>query len=125
MKFNTSFLAFALLLLLGAGLAGAAPSLAFEAAADEASLAPADLFNVSVLSADKDCAAADVAEAQGLDPFTCGGCSTTYLCRGQEVGAVCAFNAGTGKFLFCQDWLGQICPQDGGARCRCSSEPNP
>lgn len=124
MKFEKSLLAFALILLLGASLAGAAPSLAVPDAFAVPALetaAPTDLFNVSVLSANKDCAAADVAEAQGLSLFVCGGCSAS-ACRGQDVGNVCGF--ANGKFKYCQDWLGQVCP-DGGARCRCSSDPIP
>ena len=119
MKIRNSLLAFAFLLLLGAGLADAAPSLP---APETASAVPADLFGASLLTSSQDCATDDLPQADGLDSSTCGSCSAS-VCRGQAVNNVCGF--ANGKFQHCQDYLGLTCPADGGARCRCSSEPIP
>ena len=119
MKIRNSFLACAFLLLFGAGLAGAAPSPASPA---EPTAVLADLFGASVLSSSQDCSADDLPQADGLDSSTCGSCSAS-VCRGQAVNNVCGF--ANGKFQYCQDYLGLTCPADGGARCRCSSDPIP
>lgn len=120
MKLVKPLLAVALFLLLGAGFAGAAPQLSAPAAPAVETAAPADLFGASVLSSSKDCAASDSSQTDGF--YTCGACSAS-VCVGQAVNNYCGF--ANGRIKVCQDYLFSTCPADGGARCRCSSDPIP
>ena len=127
-------LAFAslLFLLLGAGLAGAAPQTAPAVASDEnalADLAPADVFGVSVLNVGGDCAKAVKADkgdkaVEGTNPWSvCGTCSQAPCNNGAPINNVCGF--ANGKFKRCVNWLGDLCPAEDGAACRCTSDPLP
>lgn len=122
MKLQKSILASILFLLLGAGLAAAAPEISAPAAPTGEIAAPADVFGASVLSSSQDCAASDLPRTNGLDSGTCGSCSPA-ICQGKPVDNYCGFSEG--KIKVCQDYLGTTCPADGGARCRCSSDPLP
>ncbi len=125
MKVQQSVVACLLFLLLGAGLAAAAPTAEPPAAEPAAAveLRPADLFGVSVLSAAGDCGKAVGVTAVAGDPWSvCGSCSQSP-CAGASVWSVCGYAAG--QFKYCQDWLGSLCPREDGARCRCSSDPIP
>jgi hypothetical protein len=126
MKLHKSIFACVLFLLFGAALLGAAPAAvetaapAVEpaaAAAPEAA-APAASFEALGPAA---CAVESLAASAGFD-YVCGQCSQDP-CKGAAVDSTCGF--ANGQWKRCQDYLGATCPADGGARCRCSSDPIP
>ena len=126
MKVQKSVVACFLFLLLGAGLAAAAP-LAEPAPANaqtaaEADLRPADVFGASVLTGG-DCAAAALraTDSESGDPVVnCGTCSSV-ACWNLNIGDYCGH--GTSGPRFCLDaYESALCPAEDGIRCLCARE---
>lgn len=123
MKLQKTALLGVLLLALSAGLASAAPApeangilevTQAQAAVVETEASDCDepLFQTVTFKADF--------SASLL--YTCGSCSQNP-CKGAGVNSYCGYSGGQPKV--CQDYLGDTCPADGGAVCRCSNAPIP
>lgn len=121
MKCSKSILASALLLVLAAFGASAAPAPEATPAEKLAALeTPADLFGASILSGG-DCGAAALrnVDTEGGDPYIyCGMCSH-MPCRGLGIGDYCGHSTSGPKF--CLDYYGgAVCPAQDGIRCQCA-----
>lgn len=123
MKLQKSVLLGVLLLALSAGLASAAP--APEAnEIPEVTQAQAAVVETEAPSCEEPLFTtvtfkADYAASQF---YVCGSCSYNP-CKGAAVNSICGFFGG--QYKVCQDYLGDTCPADGGARCRCSNDDIP